>query len=143
MSDRERWIVYPLLLLTLGLALRDKFGAAKEVRAHRIICEELVVSNEEIGPQVVLESTKSGGVVRTISSDRTMQLVLGHEDNTASLFCETATADGTATRALLGDLRRLNPQRLVRWLGEWPLLDPRLNRIAQPAVDEGTPKPAK
>jgi hypothetical protein len=138
MTDRERWIVYPLLLLTMGIALHDKFGVAKEVRAHRI-----VLLNKDDVPQVVLDSTKSGGVIRAISADQTMQLTLGHEDNTASLYSETATADGLATRALLGDLRGFTPQRLLHWLGHWPLLDPRLNRIAQPAADAGAAKPVK
>ena len=143
MSERERWIVYPLLFLTLGIALRDKFGVAKEVRAHRIICEELVVLNEDAGPQVVLDSTKAGGLVRAINADHTMQLVLGHEDRASSVFCESATNDGTATRALFGDLRRITPQRPPQRLGEWPLLDPRLNRIAQPAVDGAAAMPPK
>jgi hypothetical protein len=55
MSTRERWIVYPLLFLTLGIALRDKvippvqFGhsglqvQAGEIAAHRIGCAELRV----------------------------------------------------------------------------------------------------
>jgi hypothetical protein len=53
MSTRERWIVYPLLFLTLGIALRNqflptrRFGAvdlrAGEVSAQRIICYDLVV----------------------------------------------------------------------------------------------------
>jgi hypothetical protein len=140
MSERERWIVYPLLLLTMGIALRDKLGVAKEVHARRIICEQLTVSNEDAGPQVVLESTKSGGVVRAISANHTMQLVFGHENNASSLFVESATPDGLATRALFGDLRGV--------VSPWPLLDPRLNRIAQPtmahpAADPGAAKSAR
>jgi hypothetical protein len=53
MSDRERWIVYPLLFLTLGIALRNqflptrRFGAvdlkAGEITAQKILCNDLVV----------------------------------------------------------------------------------------------------
>jgi len=44
MSERERWIVYPLLFFALGAALRDKF--TQQVRTDRldagqIACEEL------------------------------------------------------------------------------------------------------
>jgi hypothetical protein len=56
MSDRERWIVYPLLFLTLGIALRNqffptrRFGAvdlrAGELSAQRIRCDELVVNDK-------------------------------------------------------------------------------------------------
>jgi hypothetical protein len=53
MSERERWIVYPLLFLTLGIALRNqflptrRFGAvdlrAGEISAQKIICNDLVI----------------------------------------------------------------------------------------------------
>jgi hypothetical protein len=56
MSDRERWIVYPLLFLTLGVALRNqffptrRFGAvdlrAGELSAQRIRCNQLVVNDK-------------------------------------------------------------------------------------------------
>jgi hypothetical protein len=53
MSDRERWIVYPLIFLTLGIALRNqflptrRFGAldlrAGEVAAQKIVCNDLEI----------------------------------------------------------------------------------------------------
>ncbi|MGW8255960.1 MAG: hypothetical protein ACWGMZ_00590 [Thermoguttaceae bacterium] len=53
MSTRERWIVYPLIFLSLGIALRNqflptrRFGAvdvkAAEVSAQRVLCNDLVV----------------------------------------------------------------------------------------------------
>src|SRR3989304_1166308 len=53
MSTRERWIVYPLLFLTLGIALRNQFlptrlfGAmslrAGEISAQKITCNDLVI----------------------------------------------------------------------------------------------------
>jgi hypothetical protein len=53
MSDRERWIIYPLVFLTLGIALRNqflptrRFGAvdlkAGEITAQKILCNDLVV----------------------------------------------------------------------------------------------------
>ena len=54
MSTRERWIVYPLLFLTLGIVLRDKFMPLKhlaavqfqagEVTAPTIRCNQLEVN---------------------------------------------------------------------------------------------------
>jgi hypothetical protein len=46
MSTRERWIVYPLLFLTLGMVMRDKFVPAahfqaEEVTARQIHCSQL------------------------------------------------------------------------------------------------------
>jgi hypothetical protein len=56
MSTRERWIVYPLLFLTLGIAMRNQFlptrtlGAvdlkAGELSAQNIICDSLIVRQE-------------------------------------------------------------------------------------------------
>ena len=43
MSTRERWIVYPLLFLALGVALRDKFVPPSRVTARRVWAEEMVV----------------------------------------------------------------------------------------------------
>ncbi|MEN0111255.1 MAG: hypothetical protein AAF805_11090 [Planctomycetota bacterium] len=48
MTDRERWIVYPLLFLALGAALRDKL--AKQTRAKQIICEQLYLVDAEGRP---------------------------------------------------------------------------------------------
>jgi len=54
MSTRERWIVYPLLFLTLGIVLRDKFMPLKhlvavqmqagEIAAPKIQCNQLEVN---------------------------------------------------------------------------------------------------
>ena len=55
MSTRERWIIYPLLFMTLGIALRDKIilpahlgnlglqVQAGEIQARRIRCTQLQV----------------------------------------------------------------------------------------------------
>jgi hypothetical protein len=45
MSERERWIVYPLLFLALGAALRDKLFDM--TTSKRIICQELIVVDED------------------------------------------------------------------------------------------------
>ena len=44
MTDRERWIVYPLLFLALGASLRDKLFDT--TMSRRIVCQELVVVDE-------------------------------------------------------------------------------------------------
>lgn len=48
MTERERWIVYPLLFLALGASLRDKL--AKQTRSQQIVCEELFVVNDRGEP---------------------------------------------------------------------------------------------
>jgi len=67
MTERERWIVYPLLFLALGAALRDKLFDRTTSRS--IVCQELTVIDEQpLGREPVLlarigrtESVSSGG----------------------------------------------------------------------------------
>jgi len=57
MSERERWIVYPLLFLTLGIAMRNQFLPTKRfgamdlgagvIQAEKIICNNLAVLRQE------------------------------------------------------------------------------------------------
>ena len=45
MTERERWVVYPLLFLALGASLRDKFSS--RTTSKIIECEELRVVEED------------------------------------------------------------------------------------------------
>ncbi len=45
MSERERWIVYPLLFLALGTSLRDKLFNITTSKS--IVCQELTVVDED------------------------------------------------------------------------------------------------
>ena len=55
MTSRERWTVYPLLFLALGLAVRSiavpqgEFGAARvdSLESTRLVCKEIVIENDE------------------------------------------------------------------------------------------------
>jgi hypothetical protein len=49
MTERERWIVYPLLFLALGAALRDKL--IDRTTTKSIKCQELVIEEEPVGNQ--------------------------------------------------------------------------------------------
>jgi hypothetical protein len=77
MSDRERWIVYPLLLLALGTSLRDKL--TRTVEADHILCRDILVidSNDRptllVGGRYVGQGRSAPGPVISIidSADRT------------------------------------------------------------------------
>jgi len=45
MSNRERWIIYPLLFLSLGTALKPYFGVQMNVRS--VCCDQLVAKRIE------------------------------------------------------------------------------------------------
>lgn len=53
MSDRERWIVYPLLFLALGSALRDKLFKVTSTKQLR--CEQLVLVDTAGREQALLD----------------------------------------------------------------------------------------
>lgn len=60
MTTHERWIVYPLLFLTLGIALRPKITGGltvpEELAAPRVRCETLTVIDANGRPQIRLSS---------------------------------------------------------------------------------------
>ncbi|WP_442484614.1 hypothetical protein [Aeoliella sp. SH292] len=66
MTERERWIVYPLLFLALGAALRDKI--IKTTESQRIKCQGLVVVDSEDRPLLVLgaEQFPEMGIARDL-----------------------------------------------------------------------------
>ncbi len=55
MTSRERWTVYPLLFLAIGLAVRaiavpqGDFAAARvdELESTRLVCKEIVIENDD------------------------------------------------------------------------------------------------
>jgi hypothetical protein len=46
MSERERWVVYPLLFLALGASLRDKL--IDQTTSRVIVCQELQVVDDDL-----------------------------------------------------------------------------------------------
>jgi hypothetical protein len=63
MTERERWIVYPLLFLALGAALRDKLF--NQTNTKKILCQELVVTSEDVAGQEGAVLVRVGAVPRT------------------------------------------------------------------------------
>lgn len=57
MTDRERWTVYPLLFLALGISLKDKLARSIEtdrIECKTLVCEGLEVSGPEPGKRVMI-----------------------------------------------------------------------------------------
>lgn len=63
MTERERWIVYPLLFLALGAALRDKI--IKTTQSQLVKCEALCVVDKDGQPVFVLGAEKYPELART------------------------------------------------------------------------------
>jgi hypothetical protein len=72
MSDRERWTVYPLLFLAIGLAMRAVLvppAAMGDIDAVRLVCREIVVEDEK-GTVVLHLGRIAGGGGRLEINDR-------------------------------------------------------------------------
>jgi hypothetical protein len=67
MSERERWVVYPLLFLALGASLRDKL--VDRTTSKSIACQELLIVDEQpLGREPVLLA-RLGGMPREKAED--------------------------------------------------------------------------
>ena len=63
MSERERWIVYPLIFFALGAAVRDKI--LQRVEAREVVCENVVIVDAQ-DPMVPLAKL---GFQRAVAHD--------------------------------------------------------------------------
>ncbi len=89
MSERERWIVYPLLLFALGAAVRDKL--MQRVESKEIRCESLQIVDQQ-DPEVTLAELSFKKAIDndpTQLSDRVGALLL--RDSDGNIVCDIAT----------------------------------------------------
>jgi hypothetical protein len=74
MSDRERWIVYPLLLMALGMAAAPRFvpgnGKFEDLRCTRLYCNEVVTKKADV--KVILDT----GRMRLVDANGALQAEL-------------------------------------------------------------------
>ena len=88
MSERERWIVYPLLFLALGASLRDKFThqiTTDRLHAAQLSCEQLLITDSEKPDRVVAKLTSNAPQPGDPGGDRYGVLALF--DSNGKEFC--------------------------------------------------------
>jgi hypothetical protein len=115
MSTRERWIVYPLLFMTLGIAMRDKVLpssqdvldlSAGEIRCDRLLANHVDGGNLKCGVLAVAGSDGRECIRMGVAPNRTGRLELcGNQGNVVAVLraddqgkagvLETFTAEGT------------------------------------------------
>jgi len=104
MTDRERWTVYPLLFLALGVSLKDKLTSTVNtknlvcnslqvndpktnsrvsvdghaVRGTNIVCRTLVVSDAEGRNVATIASNERGGLIDIVGVQSGMHSALGN-----------------------------------------------------------------
>lgn len=109
MTTRERWTVYPLLFLAIGLALRAATIPPADLEvdaleAGRVVCGEIVVTSDDGTKLVHIGRVKGGGGGRIEISDRAgaeaVAIGTGPEGRAGSV--EFFDADGKTTGVLDG-----------------------------------------
>jgi hypothetical protein len=112
MSTRERWIVYPLLFLALGAAIKPKLEALEpgsagsgrsSLTVDRIRCRELYVVDEDNRTRILIApETQSGDGEIRITNGRGQALVRLKADAASRAgLVETLDDDGKAQAALM------------------------------------------
>jgi hypothetical protein len=108
MSERERWIVYPLLMFALGAAIRDKL--MDRVEAKEIRCESLEIVDQQDPTRMLarLGIRRASNTDPTQLADRVGELML--VDNEGNLVCDIATDVHLHTgRVITPQLRIIDP----------------------------------
>jgi hypothetical protein len=97
MSTRERWIVYPLLFLALGTAIKPKL-----VPAERVICRNLEVVDDELQPRIRLSTAASDdGEIRIINRGSKAVVLLKSGAATQAGIIETFNSHGQVQTAMM------------------------------------------
>jgi len=107
MTDRERWTVYPLLFLALGISLKDKLSPSidtERVVCKTLVCEGLEVSGLKSDQRVTITQgniVAKGGILTEgleVSGPKPGQRVTVTQGN---IVCRTLVAsDETGTKQL-------------------------------------------
>jgi hypothetical protein len=100
MTDRERWIVYPLLFLSIGLAMHNDIALQVAGDSSAIRCKSLEIVGPEGKPTVQITSTTEGdGLIET--SDAQGNRLSRISPNAAGATLELYDRDGK-TFAMVG-----------------------------------------
>lgn len=133
MSTRERWIVYPLLFLTLGITMRDKVVPpdlkplsvdtdeirCRTLRADSVRCGDLTVVGKQDNRCVELGATTGGaGQIEVFGPGGKLIFVAGASKQGGFGLCEVADAQGRtqtqlSANAAGGQLSLVDPTRRI------------------------------
>ena len=106
MSERERWIVYPLLFFALGAALRDKL--LQRVDTKEIFCESLKIVDRQDPTRLLAELGSGKEIPFDPNQDARRLGVLTLLDDEGQKVCQLAR-DLTASRVITDWLLVVDP----------------------------------
>ncbi len=104
MSDRERWVIYPLLFLAIGMATKNgvEFQAEQQMKETQskmpiVRCKELLVLGDNDKPLVTITeaSKQRGGVITVHNADGKPVTQVKSDATTGAGLFETANGNGT------------------------------------------------
>ncbi|HEY2881470.1 MAG TPA: hypothetical protein VGJ15_03540 [Pirellulales bacterium] len=143
MSDRERWIVYPLLFLAIGLAMNSNIErqvASQENRstdADIVKCKTLEIIGPEgsSNPQARLSAGPSGAMLSLFDRDGQSVIRLGHDEGLCKLIAKASNKGEISNLPLFGG--PLVPLPLLKPKGIQPL---HKQSTQPPAKEESKPE---
>ncbi len=84
MTDRERWTVYPLLFLALGITVKDKL--VRSVDLETVRCNTLKVTDRGGKERVEISSNPAGGFIQFDGDRDVRRLFVGYVNNLAGMI---------------------------------------------------------
>ncbi len=102
MSERERWTIYPLLILALGASLKDKVVPPRNFEVDRLKCNQIEAAKANLGvAQAELATLVGATVQRLQAAEGDYQLlqarkfrIVGKDGSVRVLLGETETETG-------------------------------------------------
>lgn len=101
MTDRERWTVYPLLFLTLGIAVKDKIVRLTD--SDTVNCQQLIIHDRQNRAQVVISSTPDGGMLADAGTIACKRLVVQDPQGRSQVVLAATPAGGLVRTSGLGN----------------------------------------
>jgi hypothetical protein len=110
MTDRERWTVYPLLFLALGISVKDKLEKEKKINVDQVRCNSLVVTDRGSGKdRVTIGSSPAGGIMQVQGDHDVRSILLGYYNTVAGLMYVDAQGNPRPLMALPTDVPHRQP----------------------------------
>ena len=102
MSERERWTIYPLLILALGASLKDKVVPPRNFEVDRLKCNQIEAAKANLGVAQAELATLVGATVQRLQvAEGDYQLlqarkfrIVGKDGSVRVLLGETETETG-------------------------------------------------
>jgi len=103
MSDRERWIIYPLLFLALGSSIWGKL--TKQIASPLVRCQELEIvgPDDDVLIKLSARAPRAAGEIHVYGANSRYPLASMHGDSTGNFgMIECRDSDGRALAVVGG-----------------------------------------